>query len=94
MFDLRSLFDDSMNTDQRLDRIERKLDAIMTYLGIEDTYETMLTKKASPDVVALVRDGHELEAIKLYRKETGASLRQGLTAVKVLGTMPLLEEEN
>lgn len=94
MFDLSSLFDDSKNTDQRLSRIEHKLDAIITYLGIEDSYETMLTKKASAEVVAFVREGRELEAIKQYRKETGASLRQALTAIKVLGTMPLLEEEN
>lgn len=89
MFDLSSLFDDTKNTDQRLARIEQQLEAISAHLGIEDNYETMLTKKASPEVIAFVREGRELEAIKQYRQDTGASLRQALTAIKILGTMPL-----
>ena len=50
-----------------------------------------LVALASEDVVAYARGGDEIEtmrAIRQYRKETGASLREALAVIKVLSNSP------
>lgn len=61
-------FDQSL--DLKLARIERKVDLIIEHLGIEGVDEL------SPEVRAALQAGRKIEAIKLYRAETGAGLRE------------------
>ena len=64
------------NLERKLDRLERKLDLVMRQLGVEQP-----TAAADDDVVALVRAGHRIEAIKRYRELTGAGLKEAKDAV-------------
>lgn len=52
----------------RLARVERKLDLIIEHLAIE------VPDRLSPQVREAVNRGSKIEAIKLYREETGAGL--------------------
>lgn len=55
--------------DWRMERIERKLDLVLTHLGIAHDHHI-------PDkVVELVRDGQTAEAIAAYLEATGSSLK-------------------
>lgn len=60
-----------------LARIERKLDVILAHLGIPDP----VTVGVTPEIVELVREGHEIEAIKRYRERTGEGLREAKAAI-------------
>ncbi|MCX4576369.1 ribosomal protein L7/L12 [Streptomyces sp. NBC_01571] len=63
-------------TDRRIARVERKLDLILDHLGIQ---------QAEPEleqVVALVRDGRKIQAIKAYREFTGVGLKEAKDAVE------------
>jgi ribosomal protein L7/L12 len=60
-------------------RVERKLDLIMAHLGIEEP------EPAGLDVVRdLLRKNKEIEAIKEYRRITGAGLKEAKDAVEAL----------
>ncbi len=67
----------------RLTRIERKLDLILAYLGIEDS-PTQAQNDLSAAVKDLLRRGKKLDAIKLYREETGVGLKDAKDAVEAL----------
>lgn len=54
----------------RLARVERKLDVIMAHLGIAAEPE------AHDEVRRLAQEGKVIEAIKLYRDQTGAGLAE------------------
>jgi ribosomal protein L7/L12 len=59
----------------RLTSIQRKLDLVMDHLGIAD---------AAPersDVVRHLEDGQPVEAVRAYRRQTGASLLEAKQAV-------------
>ncbi len=43
----------------------------------------MLTLQG-PDVTALLQNGHKLDAIRIYREQTGASLKDATDAIKAL----------
>ncbi|MGW1500548.1 ribosomal protein L7/L12 [Streptomyces mirabilis] len=61
--------------DRRIARVEKKLDRILDHLGLAE---------ADPEleqVVALVRDGRKIQAIKVYREVTGAGLKEAKDAV-------------
>lgn len=58
--------------------IERKLDLILTNLGIEPSQG--LDKQLSD----LVRGGQKIEAIKLYREQTGVGLKEAKDYVERL----------
>lgn len=64
--------------ERRLDRTERKLDAIMAHLGIHEPQPDL------PEVVALLREGKKIQAIKAYRERTGAGLKEAKDAVETL----------
>ncbi|MEU4684392.1 hypothetical protein [Streptomyces xinghaiensis] len=69
-------------TGRRLARIERKVDLVMERLGIEE---------ADPGldrIRALVRDGKRVEAVKAYRRHTGAGLKEAVDEVDRLGNRP------
>ena len=39
----------------------------------------------SPDILSLLREGQKIEAIKLYREQTGAGLKEAENAVESIG---------
>ncbi len=62
-------------TRARLASIERKLDLIMAGLGIE------APKDDTEPYLELVRQNRKIEAIKLYRQQTGAGLAEAKAAI-------------
>lgn len=63
---------------RRLDRMERKLDAIVAQLGVT------IEEPGLAEVTALVREGKKIQAIKVYRENTGADLKEARDAVERL----------
>ena len=61
-----------------LARLERKLDITLKHLGIDATADV------NPRVLELVRSGQKIEAIKLYRSETGVGLKEAKDFVESL----------
>ncbi|MCY1137974.1 hypothetical protein OWR29_08185 [Actinoplanes sp. Pm04-4] len=61
----------------RLAAVERKLDAVMKHLGIEEPRAA-----EDPDVVAHLVKGEFIQAIKVYRERTGAGLAEAKDAVE------------
>jgi len=68
--------------DWQLARIERKLDLILTNMGI--SHDEHIPKS----VVSLARDGHKIQAIKEYRALTGASLVVAKREIEYLMSRP------
>lgn len=68
---------------ERLDRIEQKLDWIAAHLTAPRT--SMPTGALSPDEAAAVAAGRTIQAIKLYRERTGASLKEATDTVRAYG---------
>lgn len=63
-------------------RMQRQLDAIMKHLGVAEP-PISRAGALSPPVAALIAAGRKIEAIKLYRQETGEGLRQARDAVEL-----------
>lgn len=61
--------------ERRAARIERKLDVVMGHLGLQEEIPGL------DDVRALVREGKQVQAVKLYRENTGADLVEAKQAV-------------
>ncbi|GAB2594572.1 hypothetical protein Aab01nite_83090 [Paractinoplanes abujensis] len=61
----------------RLAAIERKLDTIMTHLGIEEPAATQ-----DSEVLAHLMQGQKIQAIKVYRERTGTGLAEAKDAVE------------
>jgi hypothetical protein len=61
--------------DRRLARIERRLALIMQRLEIEEPM---------PGVVEQLEQGKKIQAIKIYREQTGAGLAEAKTAVEAI----------
>lgn len=62
--------------ERRLDALRRRLDAIADHLGLA-------TDEPAPEGVAdLLREGRKIEAIKAYRRATGAGLAEAKAAVE------------
>ncbi|WP_410673515.1 ribosomal protein L7/L12 [Amycolatopsis sp. cmx-4-68] len=64
---------------RRLERMERKLDAIVAQLGVT------VEEPGLAEVTALLREGKKIQAIKAYRENTGAGLKEARDAVERLG---------
>lgn len=62
-------------------RLERKLDAILVHLGVE--FPDM-SPELRQEIQQLVNQGKKIEAIKLYREQTGAGLKEAKDAVESL----------
>jgi hypothetical protein len=62
-------------------RMQRQLDAVMKHLGLAEPLASR-PGALSPQVVALVAAGRKIDAIKLYRQETGEGLKQAKAAVE------------
>jgi ribosomal protein L7/L12 len=64
--------------DRRLARIERRLALVMRRLEIEDPDSPV------PGVVEQLEQGKKIQAIKVYREQTGAGLAEAKTAVEAI----------
>ena len=62
-------------------RMQRQLDAIMKHLGLGEPPASR-PGALSPQVAALIAAGRRIDAIKLYRQETGEGLKQAKAAVE------------
>jgi hypothetical protein len=62
----------------RLGRLERKLDALLKHQGID------LYSQLPPEITELLRQGKKIEAIKLYRETTGVGLAQAKDQVEAI----------
>ncbi|EGD42029.1 hypothetical protein NBCG_03703 [Nocardioidaceae bacterium Broad-1] len=65
---------------RRLHRLEDKVDLLLKHAGLEEP-----PVPRQDEVVALVRAGKKIEAIKVYREATGAGLVEAKNAVERLG---------
>ncbi|MBT2402194.1 MULTISPECIES: hypothetical protein [unclassified Streptomyces] len=65
--------------ERRADGLERRLGLVLDHFGIEEPEPAGLD-----DVRALVRDGRTVEAIRDYRRLTGAGLAEAKQAVEAL----------
>lgn len=72
------LFFTSSSNEGRLRAIERKLDAIMAHLGIAEGSNDVA------EVRQLASNGRKIEAIKLYREQTGCGLAEAKAFVDSL----------
>ncbi|MEV8554650.1 ribosomal protein L7/L12 [Streptomyces glaucescens] len=61
--------------DKRLARLERKVDLLLGHLDVA------VEDPGTDAVAALARDGKAIEAIKEYRRVTGAGLKEAKDAV-------------
>jgi hypothetical protein len=66
----------------RLERLEARLDFLYRRLGVGDAEVPNWT--ASPQVIALLKSGKKLDAIKAFMNETGASLKDAKEYVESL----------
>jgi len=63
-------------------RMQRQLDAVMKQFGLPEPPASR-PGALSPQVIALVEAGRKIDAIKLYRQETGEGLKQAKAAVEL-----------
>ena len=66
------------NYGQQLERLERKVDLILAHLGL-DPYPGV-----NPEVAKLMNAGQKIQAIKLYREQTGVGLKEAKEYVESL----------
>ncbi len=71
---------DSLGNESRLRMIERKLDLIISALGIQEPDRSAL----DAELRELTRTGRKIPAIKLYRERTGADLAEAKSYVDAL----------
>ena len=69
---------------QRVDRLERQVAYLMHKTGLR--YVDQPLYGASPEILALLQQGRKLDAIKLYRKETGVDLKSAKEFIDSLET--------
>ncbi len=86
---LRALFSGPRGVDAAtMARVERKLDQLLGQSGLSDqvppmqTLQTLGPAASSSDVMQLIRQGKKIEAIKLYREQTGVGLKDAKDAVE------------
>ncbi|WP_030299287.1 hypothetical protein [Streptomyces katrae] len=65
--------------ERRSERLERQLGLLLDHFGLEEPEPAGLD-----EVRALVRDGRTVEAIRVYRRITGAGLLEAKQAVEAL----------
>ena len=62
----------------KIARLERRIGLVMAHLGIEDRHDP---REASRD---LLRSGKKIQAIRSYRAETGAGLKEAKAEIEAL----------
>jgi hypothetical protein len=70
-------------------RLEHQLNLIMKHLGIEDVVD-------SRPILQELRSGNKINAIKLYREQTGVGLKEAKDVIDALerGDIDILERGN
>lgn len=63
-----------------LERIERKIDAVLEHLDIADPSTAAVT----PELRDLVLEGRKIDAIKYYRQRSGEGLRKAKSVVDAI----------
>jgi len=75
---------------ERIERLERQVQYLLRYVGVDPDVAAAdsaafragpLPPAASPEIVALVRSGKPIQAIKAYRQMTGAGLKEAKDAI-------------
>ena len=66
------------NNGLRLARLERKVDLILTHLGLDPNQGVNL------EIMDLMKAGQKIQAIKLYREQTGVGLKEAKDYVESL----------
>ncbi|TMD48421.1 MAG: hypothetical protein E6I93_13480 [Chloroflexi bacterium] len=72
---------------RRLLMLERKVDFLFSELDLEAKFQEFLAAAVPPrmdDVVALLRQGNKIGAIKLYQEKMGVGLREAKDAVELM----------
>ena len=64
---------------QRVGKLERQVAFLLDHLGLE--YREELNAGVSPEILELVRRGRTIEAIRLYREETGFGLKEAKDSI-------------
>ena len=64
----------------RLEKLESQMTFLQRSLGI--TTNDAPGWKASPEIIELIRRGEKIEAIKAFREQTGASLKDAKTFIE------------
>jgi hypothetical protein len=83
LLDILHIFSSSesaRSADVRLRRIENKLDLVMQHLGLK--YEPPEFYGMTAEARTLADAGQKIAAIKVYREETGAGLKEAKDAVE------------
>jgi ribosomal protein L7/L12 len=76
---LASSWTDARNNDGvRLARLERKVDLILRHLGLDSNQDV------NPQIIELMQSGRKIQAIKLYRQQTGVGLKEAKDYVESL----------
>ena len=66
------------NNGRRLGRLERKVDLILKHLGLDPN------QGVNSEVRELMKAGQKIQAIKLYREQTGVGLKEAKDYVESL----------
>ena len=75
---LLSMFRNSSSVANGNSRLERKVDLILKHLGIDPN------QGVDEKIMELMKAGQKIEAIKLYREQTGVGLREAKDYVESL----------
>jgi len=67
---------------QRIAKLESQMAFIFKHQGIN--YREEPNRGVSPEIINLMRQGKKIQAIKLYRQETGVGLREAKEFVESL----------
>jgi len=67
---------------KQIRKLERKVDLLMDHLQLN--YREESDPGITQEIIDLVRMGRKIEAIKLYREETGAGLKEAKEAIDTI----------
>lgn len=75
---------DNAALQDRVSRLEQKLDAIQRALAIDSPAAGPLPPDARAAILDLIRRGNKIEAIKVMREKTGFGLKEAKDAVEAM----------
>ncbi len=77
-----SLEREVLELQMRVAKLERQVAFLLDHLAL--AYREEPDARVSPEVIELVRRGRKIQAIKLFRQETGVGLREAKEFVESL----------
>lgn len=69
-----SEFEEIFALRQRVAKLERALEFLLQHLAVE--FDDSEAETVDPEILRLAREGRTIEAINLYRKQTGVGLAE------------------